>query len=86
MHLKILNLLGTALSKNQIKLLSKGLKFTQTPKPNIPEIKRDIGNFTRKLRLRESFADKNDSNKNLPDSSDSTVRNKCKLNPTRNKK
>ena len=86
MHLKILNLLGTALSKNQIKLLSKGLKFTQTPKPNIPEIKRDIGNFTRKLRLRESFADKNHSNKNLPDSSDSIVRNKCKLNPPRNKK
>ena len=35
------------LSKNQIKLLSKGLKFTLTPKTNIPETKRAIEDFTR---------------------------------------
>ena len=51
LHPKLLNLSGIALSKNQIKLLSKGLKFTPTPKPNIPEIKRDIEDFTKKLRL-----------------------------------
>ena len=43
------------LSKNQIKLLSKGLKFTLTPKPNIPGTKRAIEDFTRKLRLKEFF-------------------------------
>ena len=56
---------GMPLSKNQIKLLNKGLKFTPTPKSNIPEIKRDTEDFTRKLKLRKFFADENDSNKNL---------------------
>lgn len=61
LHPEILNLLGIPLSINQIKLLCKGLKYTPTPKP---EIKKDIEDFTRKLRLREFFADENNSNKN----------------------
>ena len=76
---------GIPLSKNQIKLLSKGLTFIPTQKPNIPEIKRDIEDFTRKLRLRGFFADENDINENAQDSSDSLVRNKVKRNPPRNR-
>ena len=34
----------------------KGLKFTPTPKRNIYEVKKDIEDFTRKLRLTEFFA------------------------------
>ena len=85
MHLKILNLSGILLSKSQIKLLSKGLKFNPTPKPDIPEIKRDVQDFSRKLRLSEFFGDENDSNKNSQDSCDSLVGNKGKLNPLRNR-
>ena len=71
--------------KNQIKLiklLGKGLKFTPTPKSNMPEIKRDMEDFTRKLkRLREFLIDENDSNENSQDASESLVRSKSKLNP-----
>ena len=55
LHPKILNLLGIPLCTNQIKLLSKGLKLKPTPRPNIPKIKGDIEDFTRKQRLREFF-------------------------------
>ena len=53
----------------------------------MPEIKRDIEDFTRKLRLRELFGDEDDSNENSQDSSDSLVRSKGKLHlpRTRNK-
>ena len=71
--------------KNQIKLiklLGKGLKFTLTPKSNMPEIKRDMEDFTRKLkRLREFLIDEKDSNENSQDASESLVRSKGKLNP-----
>ena len=63
--------------------MSKGLKFTPAPKSNIPEIKRDIEDFTRNLR--EFFAYEKNSNKNSQDSSDFFVRNKGKLNPARNR-
>ena len=51
----------------------------------MPELKRDIEDFIRKRRLREFFADENDSNENSQDSSDSLVRNKGKLSPPRNR-
>ena len=44
-----------SLSKSQIKLLCKGLKFTPTPLSNQPEIEKDIDEFCRKLRLKEFF-------------------------------
>ena len=50
LHPKILNLSVMPLCKKQIKLLSKTLKFTPTPKPNIPGIKKVIKHFIRKLR------------------------------------
>ena len=35
----------------QVRVLSKGLKLTPTPKRNTIEMEKDIHNFTRKLRL-----------------------------------
>ena len=35
----------------QVRVLSKGLKLTPTPKRNSIEMEKDIHNFTRKLRL-----------------------------------
>jgi len=37
----------------------KGLKFTPTPKSNQQEIKSDIDEFCRKLRLKEMFVGEN---------------------------
>ena len=67
LHPQILNLLGITLSKNQIKLKSKGLIFTPTLKTNTPEIKIGIKDLTRKLRVRGFSADENDSNENTQD-------------------
>ena len=44
----------------QVRVLSKGLKFTATPKRNTIEMEIDIHNFTRKLRLTEYFANEKD--------------------------
>ena len=56
------------------------MKFRPTPRPNIIEIRIDIKDFTRELRLLHSFADEDDSNEYLQDSSNSLVRNKGRLN------
>ena len=53
---KVLNLFRYSLSKNQESILIKGLKYTPTPKRNIIELKRDVVEFTRKLRLIEMFS------------------------------
>ena len=42
-----------------IDFLRRGLKFTPTTKPNTIELKRDIQEFTRKLRLTEFFHSEN---------------------------
>ena len=47
------------LSKCEIDLLSKGLKFTPTPTFNTNELKSDISAFNRRLRLREYYYDQN---------------------------
>lgn len=78
LHPKILNLQGIPLSKNQIKLLTKRLKFTPTPKINTSDIKLDMEDFMRKMMLREFLADRNDCNSEDP--SDSLVRNEGVLN------
>ena len=80
LHPKILNFQGIPLSKNQIKLLSKRLKFTPTPKINTSDIKLDMEDFMRKIMLREFLADRNDCNENPQDPSDSLVRHKGILN------
>ena len=50
---KINNLLSKPLTERKINLLRRGLKFTLTPKPNTIELKSDIQEFTRPLRLTE---------------------------------
>ena len=45
------------LSNEEIKLLERGLKFTPTPKQNRSELKTDIQEFSRKIRLLEYFND-----------------------------
>ena len=49
----MLNLSSYSLSKNQKNILIRGLKYTPTPKRNIIKLKRDVAEFTRKLRLIE---------------------------------
>lgn len=73
----IINLSKIQLTTQQIKILSKGLKFTPTPEhPNTNEIHNDISHFCRKLRLTEEFFDKEN-----PD--ESIVRNKSSYRPSR---
>lgn len=51
---KIINLSQKSLTPIQI--LSKGLKFTETPqKPNVVEIKNESSDFCKRLRLAEQF-------------------------------
>ena len=45
------------LSNDEIKLLERGLKFTPTPKQNRNELKTDLQEFSRKMRLLEFFND-----------------------------
>lgn len=52
---KIFNLSCKTLTKPQLRLSSRGLKFTPTPKHNTIEFKADIEEFSRKLRLKEFF-------------------------------
>ena len=54
-NLKIVNLSSKELTEGQIKLLSKGLKFTPTPKKDMCEISADIQNFCTKLRKKEFY-------------------------------
>ena len=64
---KIFNLSSKTLSKYQTNILLRGLKFTSTPKRNNIELKSNIQNYTRRLRLAEFFQNKeaNDSKENL---------------------
>ena len=60
---KIFNLLSKTLSRYQTNILLHDLKFTPTPKRNNIELKANIQNYTRRLRLAEFFENKeaNDS-------------------------
>ena len=53
LHPKLLNLLGIPSSKNQIKLLNKGLKFTPTSKPKIPEMKKRYKRFHKEAKAKQ---------------------------------
>ena len=57
-----------------------GLKFTPTPRSNHVELKSDVKEFCRKLRLIEYWADKNDST-NQNDFDPSLVKNPSNFNP-----
>jgi hypothetical protein len=58
------------LTKSEIKLLTKGLKFTPTPKSNHQELKTDIKEYTRKLRLVEFFHNRENDDDNANESED----------------
>ena len=65
------------LTTNEIKLLKKGLKFTPTQETNKNELRNDIQEFGRKLRLIEYY----DSHQNETDQS--IVRNKSNFFPAK---
>ena len=70
-----------------IDFLRRGLKFTPTTKPNTIELKRDIQEFTSKLRLTEFFHSENlDSSQETRKSvSDPLVKYKSNFYPPRNR-
>ena len=57
---KVIRLSSTGLTDTQVRVLSKGFKFTPTPRRNTIEMEKDIHNSTHKLRLTEHFANEND--------------------------
>jgi len=74
---KVINLSSRKLTIDEIELLKKGLKFCPTPNSNNnDELKTDILEFCRKLRLSEKFF--NDDSK---DCNGAIVRNKSNWNP-----
>lgn len=74
---KVLNLSDITLSNTHIEILEKGLKFTPTPKcKNYNEIKDDISEFCRRLRLAEKFLDNDEEDESL-------VRNKSNYCPAK---
>ena len=77
---KIFNLSKKTLSRYQVNILLRGLKFTPTPKRNIIQLKSDIHNYTRKLHLTEFFhnAPENNNLQNL-------FKTKSHFTPSRNR-
>ncbi|XP_036362142.1 uncharacterized protein LOC118765009 [Octopus sinensis] len=77
--IKIINLSNKELTPNELSILSKGLKFTPTPqRSNYYEMKDDILEFCRKLRLTEEF-----HGKQIDD--ESIARNNSNYTPTKGK-
>ena len=75
---KVINLSDRTLSKTEIALLSKGLKYTPTPKAYNQELKTDVQQFTRKLRLKEYFHNKDTDSETV---TENLVCNKSTFNP-----
>ena len=77
---KIFDLSKKTLPRYQVNILLRGLKFTPTPKRNIIQLKSDIHNYTRKLRLTEFFhnAPENNNLQNL-------FKTKSHFTPSRNR-
>ena len=57
--LQVLNLTPYDFSNDTIYLFKKGLSFTPAPPPNEAQLRQESSEFTRKLRLKEYFVDKN---------------------------
>ena len=76
----MINLSSKQLNEWEIKLLSKGLKYTPIPNSNKQELKKDIKEYTRRLRLAEYFntTESDESDSNEPED---LVRNKSNFNP-----
>ncbi len=64
--IKIINLSKRNLLQSEQQILTKGLKFTPIPtRTNYEELKVDMSEFTRKLRLAELFDGMEDPDKSL---------------------
>ena len=74
---------STCLTDTQVRVLSKDLRFTSTPRRNTIEMEKDIHNFTRKLRLTEYFANENDIT--FGEETQPLVKNKGTFYPPRNR-
>ena len=74
---------STWLTDTQVRVLSKDLKFTPTPRRNTIEMEKDIHNFTRKLRLTEYFANENDIT--FDEETQPLVKNKGTFHPPGNR-
>ena len=70
-----------SLTPLQIQILSKGFKFTPTPQRNLPEMEKDIKDFTRKLKLVEFFSE----NPELDTPDSSLVKSKSNFCPPQNR-
>ena len=68
------------MSRYQVNILLRGLKFTPTPKRIIIQLKSDIHNYTRKLHLAEFFDNAHENN-NLQN----LFKTKSYLTPSRNR-
>ena len=82
-HLKVLDLSSVSLTPSQIQILSKGLQFTPTSQRNLPKMEEDMKDFTRKLRLVESFSENPELD--TPDSSQVKIKSKSNFCPRRNR-
>ena len=74
------------MTDSEIKLLSRGLKYTPTPRMNNSELKTDVKEYTRRLRLKEFFSEnRGDESRNtdLGDKIVNKVKNKSQFIPNR---
>ena len=77
----VINLSDRVLSEHEISILSKGLKFVPTPTSvNRTELITDIKQWGRRMRLKEYFA--NDDNTNTEPSDDRTYKKPSKWTPS----
>ena len=75
---KIFNLSSKKLNDTEMHILLRGLKFTPTPENrNVQEIRTDIHEFNRKIRLKERFHNK------AYEQDSSVARNKSNFEPTK---
>ena len=58
-HLQVLDLTPYEFNNDTINLLTKDLSFTPTPPSKEANLREDVAEFTRKLRLEDYFIDKN---------------------------
>jgi hypothetical protein len=86
---KVFNLSDRILNKTEINLLSKGLKYTPTPSMNNQQLRIDLKEYTRRLKLREFFNEDSETDE-VPSQTneqepEDLVRNKSRFIPKRGK-
>jgi len=83
---QIINLSNKILNTAETKLLLNGLKFTPTPKRNIPELQKDVDSFSRTLRLVDYYSKSDQNSELIQNTSEPTtlVKLKGKFNPPKN--